>query len=47
MTLESHARDYVTTRAFYGTYAVRVNGKPVEDIHIAEDGLDEMKLIVK
>lgn len=47
VTLESHARDYVTTRAFYGTYAVRVNGKPVEDIHIAEDGLDEMKLIVK
>lgn len=44
-TLKSHARDYVTTRAFYGRYTVTVNGRAAQEIHIAQDGPDEIRLI--
>lgn len=46
-TLQSHARSYVTLRAFYGEYEVSVNGKPQGNIHLSQDTYDELTLTVQ
>ena len=47
LTLRTGARDYAAARVFYGCYAVKVNGRPAEDIHVAQDGPDEIRVRVK
>ena len=43
-SLETGAREYAAARLYYGTYAVKVNGRAMKDVHVAQDGPDEIRL---